>query len=86
MFNIQSLYSHTISHRLPEKADCCLADLLFVSTGVILPVREAKFVLLTVADLASSSGVTPLLMVLPYRSSMLTNAEISGFTYGTKCN
>ena len=81
MLNIHSLDSHL----LPENADCCLADLLFVSTGVILPVREAKLVLLTVADLASSSGVTLLLMVFPYRSSML-RSQVSHMALNvTKC-
>ena len=55
----------------PENADCCLADLLFVSTGVIRPLlSELKFVVLDEDDLPKSSGVKPLLTVLPYRSSI----------------
>ena len=55
----------------PENADCCRADLLFVSTGVIRPlVRELKFVGLDDDDLAKSR-VKPLLMVFPYKSSIL---------------
>ena len=61
-----------ISQFSPENADCCRADLLFVSTGVILPlVRELKFAVLDDDDLAKSSGVKPLLMVFPYKSSIL---------------
>ena len=46
--------------------------MLFVSTGVILPlVRELKFAVLDDDDLAKSSGVKPLLMVFPYKSSIL---------------
>ena len=56
----------------PENADCCRADLLFVSTGVILPLlRELKFAGLDEDDLPKSSGVKPLLMVFPYKSSIL---------------
>ena len=58
--------------RSPENADCCRADLLFVSTGVILPLlRELKFAGLDEDDLPKSSGVKPLLMVFPYKSSIL---------------
>ena len=60
---------------LPENADCCLADLLFVSTGVILPERELKFDGLVDDDLPKSNGVKPLLIVFPYKSSMLRSFE-----------
>ena len=61
----------------PEKADCCRADLLFVSTGVILPfVSALKFVGLDEDDLPRSSGAKPLLIVFPYRSSILLGSPL----------
>ena len=68
-----SYYNLDVTKKIsPENADCCRADLLFVSTGVILPfVSELKFVGLDEDDLPRSSGAKPLLIVFPYRSSIL---------------
>ena len=72
-------YSFNVTIRIisPEKADCCRADLLFVSTGVILPfVSALKFAGLDEDDLPRSSGAKPLLIVFPYRSSILLGSPL----------